>query len=293
MELSALFEQLPDLVVCRDAERKIRMVNTAFVDVFGKSAGEWVGQRLDGAVSGAQIGAFDEDRAYGHIEVGGKLHWIEWIETDLAEGGTLAMGRLNPDRRISQRAQDDGRACRRRNRARTYVTEPARGSLPDEPELQTEPVSPPNSPAVPKVQPVPKPAAPAARPATKVLLAEDDLLNAKLACALLQRSGCVVTHVENGEDALAAAKTQDFDLVFMDVRMPVMDGLSATRAIRALGGNWAHIPIVALTANAFAEDKQACHRAGMNGFLTKPISVDALEAAQKRWTQTSKQAKTG
>jgi CheY-like chemotaxis protein len=293
MELSALFEQLPDLVVCRDAERKIRMVNTAFVDVFGKSAGEWVGQRLDGAVSGAQIGAFDEDRAYGHIEVGGKLHWIEWIETDLAEGGTLAMGRLNPDRRISQRAQDDGRACRRRNRARTYVPNSDPAPEVTKSRIAATPADRPHPQSLAQSQPEQKPIAPVARMATKVLLAEDDLLNAKLACALLQRTGCVVTHVENGADALAAAKNNDFDLVFMDVRMPVMDGLRATRAIRALGGNWAHIPIVALTANAFAEDKQACHRAGMNGFLTKPISVDALEAAQKRWTQTSKQAKTG
>jgi len=135
--------------------------------------------------------------------------------------------------------------------------------------------------------------APTAHAATRILLAEDDPLNAKLACALLARSGCLVTHVENGQEALDQAQTKSFDLVFMDMRMPVMDGITATKAIRKLGGTWAHIPIVALTANAFEDDKKACHAAGMDGFLTKPIRVDALDAARKRWTSGSNQAKTG
>ncbi len=289
MELVYLFQQLPDLVVSRDQDRVIQLVNPAFVAAFGGSAKAWVGQHLDGAVSGAQIGAFDENRAYGHIEIDGQLHWVEWIETPLSEGGSLAVGRLNLDRRQKQRSDNLGRNCRRKNAA-----EPYQEQLPTEPSL-TKPL---NVAAQSMARPemstqVPAPRfAPAAQTATRVLLAEDDLLNAKLACALLERSGCVVTHVENGAEAVLMAKNQEYDLVFMDVRMPQMDGLRATRAIRELGGKWTDIPIVALTANAFAEDKDACHKAGMNGFLTKPFSIDALEAAQKRWTGGENHAKT-
>lgn len=262
MEYLSIFEQLPDLVICRDNSRKIIKVNPAFTSAFGQSPSDWVGKQLDGSVSGAQIGAFNENRAYGHICIQNELHWVEWIEIKSKEGGSLAIGRLNPDRRRHQRAAATARLERRKNKA------------------------PPHQLAIGQ-----RPAAPAALPAMRVLLAEDDLLNAKLAIALLERSGCVVTHVETGKQAIEEAKTKEFDLVFMDIRMPEMDGLSATRAIRALGGSWSQTPIVALTANAFAEDKTACHAAGMDGFLTKPISIDALDAARKRWTARPKQVK--
>ena len=79
-----------------------------------------------------------------------------------------------------------------------------------------------------------------------------------------------------------------FDLVFMDMRMPGMDGPSATRAIRARGDR---TPIVALTANAFAEDRKACLEAGMDDHLTKPLEIEPLRTALARWTNRSERAK--
>jgi len=277
MDHEILFQQMPDMVVYRGPDRKIQLVNQAFVDAFGQSAQHWIGQEMHGSVSGAQIGAFDENRAYGHILIAEELHWVEWIEVALADGGTLAMGRLNADRRSIMRVASAHQTERRKNQLPAFNTKIE--DIP-EPQNQSQDAQPQRS------------TAPAAKPAIAVLLAEDDLLNAKLARTLLERSGCVVTHVENGEEAVALAQTRDFDLVFMDVRMPKMDGLLATKAIRALGGSWADTPIVALTANAFAEDRTACHAAGMNGFLTKPITIDALASAQKRWTNPQNNART-
>lgn len=275
MDVSSVFEHLPDMVVCRDSQRSIEMVNKAFLAAFGHNAEYWVGRTLDDAISGSQIGAFDENRTYGHINIDGQLHWVEWTEVRVHNGGTMAVGRLNLDRRKNQRSENIGESRdRRRNQMPTYLEQPA--------EIEPKPTIP-----TPKEVSAPK-----AKLAQQILLAEDDLLNAKLARTLLERAGCVVTHVENGHDAVEAAKTTNFDLVFMDVRMPVMGGLEATKSIRKLGGAWSTIPIVALTANAFAEDKKACHGAGMDGFLTKPIRVDALLAAQKRWTKVENRAKS-
>jgi CheY-like chemotaxis protein len=109
----------------------------------------------------------------------------------------------------------------------------------------------------------------------KVLLAEDNAVNALLATSLLKRAGCVVTRVINGEEAVEAALSSAFDLVLMDVRMPVMDGMEATRRLREAGCS---TPIAALTANAFEDDRRACLEAGMNHFLTKPIAPAALNA---------------
>ena len=88
--------------------------------------------------------------------------------------------------------------------------------------------------------------------------------------------------------AIAAVRRARFDLVFMDMRMPGMDGPSAARAIRASGDQ---TPIVALTANAFAEDRKTCLDAGMNDHLTKPLEVDALRSALARWTNRTERAK--
>ncbi|MBL1431119.1 MAG: response regulator [Robiginitomaculum sp.] len=279
MDIAALFQQLPDLVVCRGKNRNIKMVNKAFVFAFGHDYKYWVGRKLDDASCGAQIGAFDENRAYGNITIDGKLYWVEWVEIELEEGGTVSVGRLNADRRKDQRSTFNSERDRRKNQKPVYA------------KAITEEVSPKPKAAVSLV--TKSQTVPAARAAMRVLLAEDDLLNAKLARTLLERTGCLVTHVEDGIEAVEAAKRVEFDLVFMDIRMPKMDGLTATKKIRALGGKWSKIPIVALTANAFAEDKTSCHKAGMNGFLTKPISVDALAAASKRWTEPQNRAKLG
>ena len=85
----------------------------------------------------------------------------------------------------------------------------------------------------------------------------------------------------SGHEALDALKRARYDLVFMDMRMPGMDGPSAARAIRARGDE---TPIIALTANAFAEDRRACLEAGMNDHLAKPVDADQLRAALARWT---------
>jgi CheY-like chemotaxis protein/anti-sigma regulatory factor (Ser/Thr protein kinase) len=127
------------------------------------------------------------------------------------------------------------------------------------------------------------PAAPlqAAAQGKRVLLAEDNPINAMLARTLLTREGCQVDHVADGEAALAALAAADYDLILMDVRMPVLSGLEATHALRARGVT---APVVALTANAFEDDRRACLAAGMNDFLVKPLSPEALRAALLRWT---------
>lgn len=123
-----------------------------------------------------------------------------------------------------------------------------------------------------------------------VLLAEDDDVNALLAEAVLTRLGHAVTRVPDGRqavEAVAAAARREapfdapFDVVLMDVRMPVLDGLGAARAIRATD---AALPIIALTANAFAEDRAACHAAGMNAFLSKPVDRNDLADCLDRLT---------
>ena len=123
---------------------------------------------------------------------------------------------------------------------------------------------------------------------TRVLLVEDNPVGALLAKTLLRREGCVVETAATGDEAIAAMKRARYDLVFMDMRMPGMDGPSATRALRAAGDR---TPIVALTANAFAEDRQACLEAGMDDHLVKPLEVEALRSALVRWTAGDFRAK--
>jgi CheY-like chemotaxis protein len=123
---------------------------------------------------------------------------------------------------------------------------------------------------------------------TRVLLAEDNPVGALLAKTLLRREGCVVETAATGDEVIAAMKRARYDLVFMDMRMPVMDGPAATRAIRASGDS---TPIVALTANAFAEDRKACLEAGMNDHLVKPLELEALRSALARWTAGEFRAK--
>ena len=114
----------------------------------------------------------------------------------------------------------------------------------------------------------------------RVLLAEDNEVNALLATALLRRMGCVVDRAATGEDAVEAAATAPYDLILMDVRMPGIDGLEATRRLRTLGVT---TPIAAVTANAFEDDRRACLEAGMDDFLTKPLAPAALNAAIARF----------
>lgn len=117
----------------------------------------------------------------------------------------------------------------------------------------------------------------------KVLLAEDNQINAVLATTLLRRAGHKVDVAGNGAEAVKAAANGGYDLIFMDMHMPEMDGLEASRRIRALGTPAAEAPIVALTANAMASDRQKCLAAGMNDFLSKPFEPEDLTAMLLKW----------
>jgi len=117
-----------------------------------------------------------------------------------------------------------------------------------------------------------------------VLLAEDNKTNQEVTCALLKYAGIETTVAENGRAAVEIFRKAPgiFDLIFMDVQMPVMDGLEATRAIRALPGGKA-VPIVAMTANAFEEDGRICIEAGMDAHLSKPVEPDGLLTVLMEW----------
>jgi signal transduction histidine kinase/CheY-like chemotaxis protein len=109
-----------------------------------------------------------------------------------------------------------------------------------------------------------------------VILAEDDPVNALIARTVLGRLGAEVLHVTDGKAAVDAAATGTHDAALLDLRMPVMDGLAAARAIRALTGAGAGLPLAALTANATEADRLACLAAGMDAFLAKPLNADML-----------------
>jgi signal transduction histidine kinase/CheY-like chemotaxis protein len=108
-----------------------------------------------------------------------------------------------------------------------------------------------------------------------VLLVEDNFVNQKVAVRFLERLGCTVEVASHGAEGVAACQQRHFDIVLMDLQMPVMDGMTATRKIRELETT-GHVPIVALTANAMTGDRELCEAAGMDGYLTKPIEVERL-----------------
>jgi light-regulated signal transduction histidine kinase (bacteriophytochrome)/CheY-like chemotaxis protein/HPt (histidine-containing phosphotransfer) domain-containing protein len=124
-------------------------------------------------------------------------------------------------------------------------------------------------------------------PATKlhVLVVDDVAINRDIAESFLRAAGHDVTPARGGAEAVAAAAAQDFDVVLMDVRMPGMDGLEATRRIRALGGTRGAVPVIALTAQAFADQVEECRKAGMQDHLPKPFSPDMLMNAVTRPAQ--------
>jgi CheY-like chemotaxis protein len=126
----------------------------------------------------------------------------------------------------------------------------------------------------------------------RILLAEDNIVNRTLIVRLLQKRGHQLVIAENGREALEAHARETFDAVLMDVQMPEMDGFEATAEIRKhelVSGK--HLPIIALTAHAMTGDRERCLAAGMDGYLTKPISpvelYDALDAAVTRLAKTA------
>jgi PAS domain S-box-containing protein len=139
-------------------------------------------------------------------------------------------------------------------------------------------------------EPVEIPASPAAdhqlSDGIRVLLVEDNLVNQKVAAALLKKLGCQLEIAGNGAEALNQLAARHFDVVLMDCQMPVMDGFEATRRLRAgeIGETMRRVPIIAMTANAMQGDREACLASGMDDYLAKPVSNAALKAALARWT---------
>ncbi len=121
-----------------------------------------------------------------------------------------------------------------------------------------------------------------ARP--RVLLAEDNVVNRRVATRMLENLGCAVDVAIDGRDALRAAGRSDYALILMDCHMPELDGLEATRELRRIeAGTERHVPVVALTANAMGGDRQRCIEAGMDDYLSKPIEMAELERTIVRW----------
>jgi PAS domain S-box-containing protein len=118
----------------------------------------------------------------------------------------------------------------------------------------------------------------------KILLAEDDEVSGFSAARQLEKAGCEVQVVEDGAKALQALRESDFDVVLMDVQMPVMDGVEATRAVRngEAGAGKAGVPIIALTAYAMTGDRERFIKAGMDGYVTKPVNAETLQAELER-----------
>jgi len=117
---------------------------------------------------------------------------------------------------------------------------------------------------------------------TRALVVEDNAVNQLVLQTLLRQQGCEVDVAENGQIGSEFAAARDYDVVFMDCQMPVMDGYAATGAIRAVPGSRGAVPIVALTASAMPEDRQRCLDAGMDEYLPKPVSKAALQAVLDR-----------
>jgi len=118
---------------------------------------------------------------------------------------------------------------------------------------------------------------------TRVLLVEDNEINQEVAIGLLEDAAIQVDLAENGEIAVRMANDNDYDAVLMDMQMPVMDGIEATRAIRS-DPRFQNLPIIAMTANAMAADREKCLKAGMNDHIGKPIDPDQLFSVLLRWT---------
>ena len=121
----------------------------------------------------------------------------------------------------------------------------------------------------------------------KLLLVEDNEINQEIAVALLENMGASVDVASNGVEGVQLFMQKDYDVILMDIRMPEMDGYTATASIRGSGKHDSAVPIIAMTANAMAEDRKACTDAGMNGHISKPIAVKQLARELAHWIKPS------
>ncbi|MCP4116644.1 MAG: transporter substrate-binding domain-containing protein [Desulfobacteraceae bacterium] len=127
------------------------------------------------------------------------------------------------------------------------------------------------------------PEVPALLPDIRVLLVEDNLMNRMLGVEILKKYGCIVEISSNGRDAVSMVEEEEYDIVFMDINMPVMDGFEATGFIRKLGKKGETIPIVAMTALAMQGDREKCFEAGMSDYISKPISSKAVFSVLEKY----------
>jgi hypothetical protein len=125
-----------------------------------------------------------------------------------------------------------------------------------------------------------------AQQTARVLVVEDNVVNQQVAVGMLQKLGIRADVAGDGAQGLRALAQRHYDVVFMDMMMPVLDGLEATRRLRAQEGNGPRTPVIAMTANAGAADRQECLAAGMDDYMPKPLQVDGLKAMLARWTKT-------
>ncbi len=144
--------------------------------------------------------------------------------------------------------------------------------------------------------PLPRSGAPSAEPGAqvegargKVLLAEDNLINQKLACRILEKAGYQVEVASTGREVIEALRRGTYAAVLMDVHMPDMDGLEATATLRRIEGGARHTPVIAMTADAREEDRSRCLAAGMDDYLSKPIRATEVLAAVERWAASAAQ----
>ena len=132
----------------------------------------------------------------------------------------------------------------------------------------------------------PPPAAPATAPSRgcRVLLAEDNVVNQRVAVLMLERLGCRVDVAGNGLEAIDLSGRLPYDIIFLDCQMPELDGYGAARAIREREAGGPRVPIIALTANAMDGDREECLAAGMDDYLSKPVVMASLTSALRRYT---------
>lgn len=116
-----------------------------------------------------------------------------------------------------------------------------------------------------------------------ILVVDDYIVNQELTKEMLEMMKCEVDVAEDGNEALALYKEGNYDLIFMDVQMPGVDGYEVTRQIRTLEGNTKHTPIIAVTANALVGDKEKCLEAGMDNYISKPIKGSDLEMMLEKY----------